>query len=47
VLGRYRRLSKEYEYRVEPSEAFIYLGMSVYMLRRLAHLVAHQPAGST
>lgn len=47
-LGRFRRLSKDYEYRVESSEAFIYLGiylgMSVHMLRRLA---ASQPAGST
>ncbi len=43
-LGRYRRLSKDYEYRVESSEAFIYLGMSAHMLRRLA---AHQPPGST
>jgi putative transposase len=46
-LGRFRRLSKEYEYRVESSEAFIYLGSSVHMLRRLAHLDAHQLAGST
>ena len=43
-LGRFRRLSTDYEYRVESSEAFIYLAMSVHMLRRLA---AHQPAGST
>jgi len=43
-LGRFRRLSKDYEFRVESSEAFIYLGMSVHMLRRLA---AHTPAGST
>jgi putative transposase len=43
-LGRFRRLSKDYEFRVESSEAFIYLGMSVHMLRRLA---ASQPAGST
>lgn len=43
-LGRFRRLSKDYEYRVESSEAFIYLGMSVHMLRRLA---AYQSPGST
>lgn len=43
-LGRFRRLSKDYEFRVESSEAFIYLAMSVHMLRRLA---ASQPAGST
>lgn len=42
-LGRFRRLSKDYEFRVESSEAFIYLGMSVHMLRRLA---AFQPVGS-
>jgi putative transposase len=43
-LGRFRRLSKDYEFCVESSEAFIYLGMSVHMLRRLA---AHTPTGST
>jgi putative transposase len=43
-LGRFRRLSKDSEFRVESSEAFIYLGMSVHMLRRLA---AFQPPGST
>lgn len=35
-LGRFRRLSKDYEYRVESSEGLIYLAMSVLMLRRLA-----------
>ena len=35
-LGRFRRLSKDYEFRVESSEAFIYLALSVLMLRRLA-----------
>jgi len=35
-LGRYRRLSKDYEYLPETSEAFIYLAMSRLMLRRLA-----------
>lgn len=43
-LGRFRRLSKDYEFCVESSEAFIYLAMSVHMLRRLA---AHSPPGST
>lgn len=43
-LGRFRRLAKDYEGRVESSEAFIYLAMSVHMLRRLA---AHTPTGST
>ncbi len=35
-LGRFRRLCKDYEFRVESSEGFIYLAMSVLMLRRLA-----------
>jgi putative transposase len=35
-LGRYRRLSKDYEYHVETSQAMIYLAMSHLMLRRLA-----------
>jgi len=35
-LGRFRRLSQDYEFRVESSEAFIYLGMTRHMLRRLA-----------
>jgi len=35
-LGRYRRLSKDYEFRVESSEAFIYLAMTRNMARRLA-----------
>ncbi len=34
-LGRSRRLSKDYEYEVESSEAFIYIAMSRLMLRRL------------
>ena len=35
-VGRYRRLSKEYEYLSESSETMIYLAMSRLMLRRLA-----------
>jgi Transposase DDE domain len=35
-IGRYRRLSKEYEDLPENSEAMIYVAMSRPMLRRLA-----------
>jgi putative transposase len=35
-MGRYRRMSKDYEYLKESSEAMIYLVMSRLMLRRLA-----------
>ncbi len=35
-LGRYRRLSKDYEALVSSSEAWIYLAMSCLMLKRLA-----------
>jgi putative transposase len=35
-IGRYRRLSKDYEYLLENSETMIYLAMSRLMLRRLA-----------
>jgi putative transposase len=35
-IGRYRRLSKEYEYLPKSSETMIYLAMSRLMLRRLA-----------
>jgi transposase len=40
-IGRYRRLSKEYEYLPESSEAMIYLAMSRLMLRRLACQAAY------
>ena len=44
--GGFRRLSRDYEYQVESSEALIYAGMSHLMLRRLAHAVAFSsPAG--
>lgn len=35
-LGRYRRLSKDYEYYCETQQSMIYLAMSHLMLRRLA-----------
>jgi transposase len=35
-LGRYRRMSKDYEYLTETSEAFIYAAMVRLMLRRLS-----------
>ena len=35
-LGRYRRLSKDYEALIETSEAMIYLAMIRLMTRRLA-----------
>jgi hypothetical protein len=35
-IGRYRRLSKDYEYLPASSETMIYLAMSRLMLRRLA-----------
>ena len=47
--GGLRRLSKDYEYQVESSEAVIYVGMSHLMLRRLARSprssMSHSPAG--
>ena len=44
-LGGCRRLSKDYEYQVESSEALIYAGMSHLMLRRLAR--SPVPSSST
>jgi hypothetical protein len=41
-IGRYRRLSKEYEYLPESSETLIYLAMSRLMLR---WLVCQAPYG--
>jgi putative transposase len=35
-IGRYRRMSKDYEYLIESSEAMIYLTMISLMLKRLA-----------
>ena len=37
-LGKYRRLSKDYEALPETSEALIYAAMSRLMLRRLARM---------
>lgn len=37
-LGRYRRLSKDYEYLTETSEAMIYLAMIHLMVRRMAEV---------
>ena len=39
-LGRYRRMSKDYEYLTESSEAMIYAAMIRLMLRRLAQAPA-------
>jgi putative transposase len=39
-LGRYRRLSKDYEYYSATAEAWIQLACSPLMLRRLVHLGA-------
>jgi putative transposase len=44
-LGGCRRLSKDYEYQVESSEALLYAAMSHLMLRRLARSSA--PSTST
>lgn len=44
--GGLRRLSRDYEYQVESSEALIYAGMSRLMLRRMTRPVACScPAG--
>ena len=39
-LGRYRRLSKDYEYLCQTSENWIYVAMSHLLLKRLARLRA-------
>ena len=44
--GGRRRLSKDYEYQVESSEALIYAGMSHLLLRRMTRAGARSsPAG--
>jgi putative transposase len=44
--GGLRRLSRDYEYQVESSEAVIYAGMSRLMLRRMTRATAcSSPAG--
>jgi putative transposase len=35
-VGRYRRMSKDYEYLTESSEAMLHLAMTRLMLRRLS-----------
>jgi len=40
-LGRYRRLSKDYEYLCEVSEAFIFIAMTKTMLKRLGNYHAN------
>jgi transposase len=42
-LGRYRRLSKDYEGRCDTSEAMVYAVMVNVMVRRLARQQAGQP----
>jgi putative transposase len=42
-IERYRRMSKDYEYLTESSEAMIYLAMTRLMLKRLAR---HAPHGA-
>ena len=37
-LGRYRRLSKDYEERLDTTEAWIHVAMTGLMLRRLARI---------
>ena len=39
-LGRYRRLSKDYEYLCQTSENWIYVAMSHLLVRRLARMRA-------
>jgi putative transposase len=40
-VGRYRRMSKDYEYLTASSESFIYAAMIRLMLKRLAQASAH------
>jgi putative transposase len=43
-LGRYRRLSKDYEHRLDSSEAMIYLAMTRTMIHRLCRPVKNYRA---
>jgi putative transposase len=43
-LGRYRRLSKDYEYLLDTSETMIQIAMIQLMLRRLARTAAQAPS---
>ena len=40
-IGRNRRMSKDYEFLLATSEAWIYLSMIRLMLKRLAHEQIH------
>ncbi|MCA1615172.1 MAG: transposase [Acidobacteria bacterium] len=40
-VGRYRRMSKDYEYLIESSEPMLHLVMTRLMLRRLALKAPH------
>jgi putative transposase len=40
-LGRYRRMSKDYEYLTASSESFIYAAMIRLMLKRLTQAPTH------
>jgi putative transposase len=42
-LGKYRRLSKDYEFLPESSETMIYLAMTRLMLRRLDKMALNRP----
>jgi putative transposase len=42
-LGRYRRLSKDYEGRTDTSEALVYAAMTHVMVRRLARIGPSRP----
>ena len=43
-LGRYRRLSKDYEFLPQSSEAMVYLAMTRLMLKRLGKMKCRKPA---